>query len=62
MVWALQKRVCFIGEKIIENLIKSTPKNEYKEKIKEKITKVAFESYMKMKENHSKLAEVNYTS
>ena len=51
-----------IGEKMDENLIKSTSKEEYKIQIKEKVKQAAFEQYIKMKESHSKLNEVKYTS
>ena len=39
----LKKDFAFIGEEIDESMIMSTPKNEYKEKIKEKITRAAFD-------------------
>ena len=55
------KHFNFIEDDMDEEAIKSTPKQEYKNKIKQKVKEAAFKDYMKMKQNHSKLDDVHYT-
>ena len=44
-----------------EEAIKSTTKQEYKNKIKQQVKEAAFKEFMKIKQNHSKLYEMHYT-
>ena len=44
--------------KLMKKYVISSQKKEYKEKIKVNIKKAAFKSYMKMKDNQSRLAGV----
>ena len=51
------KDFTFIGDEMDD--IKCTSKEDYKIIIKEKVIKAAFDSYMNVKQKHSKLALIN---
>ena len=57
----LMKDFDFIGTEMDEEIIKSTSKQEYKNKIKQQVKEAAFKEFMKIKQNHSKLDETHYT-
>ena len=57
----LMKDFKFIEDDMIEEAIKSTTKQEFKNKIKKQVKEVAFKEFMKIKQNHSKLDGVHYT-
>ena len=52
----------FIGSKLEDDDIKKMPKEEYKKHINEKVRNAAFLEMLQMKQQHSKIKEVNYPS
>ena len=57
----LLKDFKFIQEEMDEDKIRKMDKQTYKNHIKEKVKKAAFDHFLKEKEKHTKLNEVNYT-